>query len=164
MITIHYDFTDGTEVSYQQGLELKDNFTTCCLDFFNMDLDVDDIVVVKKDGGYVSRKHIHLSTSKEIRKAHNIHKMLVAGSFNWIYGDAKDVEADNFHKIKLAIKLENLMMLSADDRNDVDCLKKLLAWQDDYCDEVDWREFYDKWYHCDDCGSYVEGGCMCYSR
>ena len=27
MTTIHYDFTDGTEVSYIEGKRLKDNFT-----------------------------------------------------------------------------------------------------------------------------------------
>ena len=44
MITIHWDFTDGTEVPYMQGKMLGDNFTTHCLDFFNMDEKVDDIV------------------------------------------------------------------------------------------------------------------------
>lgn len=28
MITIHWDFTDGTEVPYMQGKLLGDNFTT----------------------------------------------------------------------------------------------------------------------------------------
>lgn len=84
MITIHYDFTDGTEVSYQEGLELKDNFTTCCLDFFNMDIEVEDVIILKKDGKYISRKNIQQHTIKEIRKAHNIHKMLIANTFNWL--------------------------------------------------------------------------------
>jgi hypothetical protein len=85
MITIHWDFTDGSEVSYQEGLELKDNFTTCCLDFFNMDIDVDDVIIYRKDDKHISRKSIQKHTNgKEIRDAHNIHKMLVAGSFNWL--------------------------------------------------------------------------------
>ena len=85
MITIHYDFTDGSEVSYQQGLELKDNFTTCCLDFFNMDIEVDDVIVIRKDGKRIQRKFINkFSNGKEIRKEHNIHKMLMADSFNWL--------------------------------------------------------------------------------
>jgi hypothetical protein len=85
MITIHWDFTTGEEVSYQEGLELKDNFTTCCLDFFNMDIEVDDVVIYRKDGKYISRKNIQSHTNgKEIRIAHNIHKMLVSGSFNWL--------------------------------------------------------------------------------
>ena len=83
MIKIHWDFTDGSEVSYMEGIELKDNFTTCCLDFFNNDLPVDDIIVWRKDGKHISRKNIHLHTTKEIRKAHNIHKMLCAGSFEF---------------------------------------------------------------------------------
>ena len=84
MITIHWDFTDGSEVSYQEGLELKDNFTTCCLEFFNMDIEVDDVVVVGRTGKKISRKNIQQYTSKEIRKEHDIRKMLVAGSFNWL--------------------------------------------------------------------------------
>lgn len=84
MITIHWDFTDGTEVSYAVGRTLKDNFSTNCLDFFNMDEDVEDVVVKRKDGKSIHRKSINEHSSKEIRKEHNIHKMLVAGSFNWI--------------------------------------------------------------------------------
>jgi hypothetical protein len=84
MITIHWDFTDGTEFSYQEGLKLKDHFNTCCLEFFNMDIDVDDVVVVKKSGKKISRKNIQQHTSKEIKKEHDIRKMLVAGSFNWL--------------------------------------------------------------------------------
>jgi hypothetical protein len=84
MITIHYDFTDGTEVSYIQGKLLRDNFTTNCLEFFNMEENVDDVVVLRKDGTKISRKNIQMHTLKEIRKAHNIHKMLVAGSFEWL--------------------------------------------------------------------------------
>ena len=85
MITIHWDFTDGTEVSYMQGKLLGDNFTTHCLDLFNMDEEVDDVVVLRSDGAKISRKNIqNHSTGKEIRETHNIHKMLVAGSFNWL--------------------------------------------------------------------------------
>ena len=84
MITIHFDFSDGTEVSYADGKLLKDNFTTHCLDFFNMDEQVDDVVVLRKDGRKISRKSINQHTVKDIRPSHDIHKMLVAGSFEWI--------------------------------------------------------------------------------
>lgn len=84
MITIHYDFTDGTEVSFVEGLLLDDNFTTCCLEFFNNDIEVDDVVVIRRNGRKVSRKNIQQHTSKEIRNAHDIRKMLVAGSFKWL--------------------------------------------------------------------------------
>ncbi len=85
MITIHWDFTDGTEVPYLQGKLLGDNFTTHCLEFFNMDERVDDVVVLRSDGQKISRKNIQSHTNgKEIRIAHNIHKMLVSGSFNWL--------------------------------------------------------------------------------
>lgn len=83
MIIIHWDFTDGTEVSYIEGKLLGDNFTTHCLDFFNMDEKVDDVVVLRSDRSIISRKNICEHTDKEIRDSHNIHKMLIANSFNW---------------------------------------------------------------------------------
>ncbi len=87
MITIHYDFTDGTEVSYIEGCELKDNFTTNCLDFFNNDEDVDDVVIIDKKGNRLSRRLLMTKgdisyTNKDMREAHNIQKMLKAKSFN----------------------------------------------------------------------------------
>ena len=84
MITIHWDFSDGTEISYMQGKLLGDNFTTHCLDFFNMDERVDDVIVVRRTGKKISRKNIQRHIEKEIRKEHDIRKMLVAGSFNWL--------------------------------------------------------------------------------
>lgn len=84
MITIHWDFTNGTELSYVEGCRKGDDFTTCCLEFFNMDIEVDDVVVVNKTGKIISRKNIWLHSSKEIRKEHDIRKMLVAGAFQWL--------------------------------------------------------------------------------
>ena len=84
MITIHWDFTDGTELSYIDGLIAKDNFTTNCLDFFNMDIDVDDVIVIKRSGDIISRKNINDHTTKDIRIEHNIQKMLKSNSFNWL--------------------------------------------------------------------------------
>lgn len=87
MITIHYDFTDGTEVSYQEGVALKDDFTTCCLDFFNNDEITDDVVVMDAKGNQLSRKLLLQNTGeftdKEIRHEHNLHRLLVAGKFDW---------------------------------------------------------------------------------
>lgn len=84
MITIHFDFTDGTEVSYIQGKELKDNFTTNCLDFFNMEEQCDEVIVLRIDGKKISRNNIQSHSNKEIRKSHNIHKMLTANAFLWL--------------------------------------------------------------------------------
>ena len=86
MIKIHFDFVDGTEVSYSEGLKLKDNFNTNCLDFFCWDKDVDDVLVVDKNGNVLSRNTLLVKntyTEKQIRKTHNIQKMLKAGSFKW---------------------------------------------------------------------------------
>ncbi len=87
MIVINYDFVDGTEVSYVEGLKLKDNFTTNCLDFFSFDIDV-EVEVKKKNGSFISKKFLldnNMHTTKEIRKEHNIVKMLKANNFIWIF-------------------------------------------------------------------------------
>ena len=85
MITIHFDFTDGSELSYIEGLEAEQGFTTNCLDFFCFDV-LDDVKVIKKDGSYILKSELLGSseyTDKEIREAHNIQKMLKANSFSW---------------------------------------------------------------------------------
>ena len=87
MIKIHYDFTDGTEVSYKEGLELKDHFNTNCLDFFNWDENVSDVWVISANGSILSRNSLLKDgtyTTKHITKTHNIQKMLKANTFNWI--------------------------------------------------------------------------------
>jgi hypothetical protein len=63
MIVIHYDFTDGTEVSYSEGKYLKDNFTTSSLEFFNFDEKTDEVLVLKRDGSFISRKNIQKKKS-----------------------------------------------------------------------------------------------------
>lgn len=87
MIKIHFDYTDGTELSYQEGLDKGDGFNTNCLDFFTTDNDAFDVIVVDKKGNSISRNellnNIGNYTTKEIRPEHNILKMLKANSFNW---------------------------------------------------------------------------------
>jgi hypothetical protein len=83
MITIHWDFSDGTEISYVEGLN-NNNFTTHCLEFFSFDIDVNDVIVLREDGKYISRASIQKHTNKEIREEHNIRKMLLAGNFEWL--------------------------------------------------------------------------------
>ncbi len=88
MITIHYNFTDGTEVSYSEGCDLKDNFTTCCLDFFNNHEDVDDVIIIDSVGNTLSRKLLMTKgdltyTNKDMRDVHNLQNMFKANSFIW---------------------------------------------------------------------------------
>lgn len=84
MITIHYDFTNGTEVSFIEGKQLGDNFTTNCLEFFNMNEPVDEVLVLRKNGTKISRKNIQNHSVKQIRKEHNIYKMLISNTFTWL--------------------------------------------------------------------------------
>lgn len=87
MIEIHWDFVDGTEISYAEGLKKKDNFTTNCLDFFTTDNPASDVVILSKNNHRLSRNRLLSNdvfhTDKEIRKEHNILKMLKAGVFSW---------------------------------------------------------------------------------
>lgn len=85
-IEIHYDFTDGTELSYGEAILAKEGgFTTNCLDFFSTDNPY--AVVTRRDGKSIivadllEGKGGH--TEKEIRAPHNIRKMLIAGALKF---------------------------------------------------------------------------------
>ena len=84
-ITIHYDFTDGSELSYQEAVASKADFTTNCLNFFCAD-NV-NAKVIRADGKSISVKDLLSGkgdhTDKKIRVAHNLCKMLIAGKFKW---------------------------------------------------------------------------------
>jgi len=100
MVTIHIDFTDGTEVSYIEGLELleKDlntDFTTNVLVFFTQNSFVtypsDNVIVIDKHGRSIDRNELLTNgkngefryIDREIGPRHNINKMLITNSFTW---------------------------------------------------------------------------------
>ena len=64
--------------------------------------------------------------------------------------------------IKVKIKKENLALLSAEEKNYVADLEKMLAWQDDY-NFVEWAEF-KNWCYCERCEEYSKEQCICYAR
>ncbi len=85
IIIINYDFTDGTEISYGEAIKTTRSFTTNCLEFFSSDNI--NATVIRKDGSSINvgdlleNKNGHCL--KEIRKSHDLRKMLLAGSFTW---------------------------------------------------------------------------------
>jgi len=85
IIRVHYDFTDGSELSYIEGKNCKGAFTTNCLEFFSTSNP--NTFIVKRDGGRMSVQDLLRNdgfiTKKEIREAHDLRKMLVAGAFEW---------------------------------------------------------------------------------
>lgn len=90
MIKIRYDYKLGDELPYAQAMEALnkgESFSTNCLEFFSADNP--SAVVIKQDGGYIVVRTLLENTgehtNKHIRKEHNLHKMLVAGLFNWKY-------------------------------------------------------------------------------
>lgn len=86
-ITVHWDFTDGTEVSYAEGKKLqkaKVDFTTNCLDFF---CSGNNATAIRQDSCTISSvdllNNVGGHTNKHMRNAHNLHRMLRAGRFKW---------------------------------------------------------------------------------
>ena len=92
-IVINFDFVSGNEISYVEGVAKFMSgigFETNCLDFFQFDslVQYGDVVVMKKDGSYISLAELLVNenneyTPKEIRVSHNVRKMLVAGSIDF---------------------------------------------------------------------------------
>lgn len=88
IITIRWDFKLGDELPYAQALEALEageSFCTNCLEFFSAD-NLGAMVVRRKGGRLRVIDLLENSgeyTQKRITPVHNLHKMLVAGSFNW---------------------------------------------------------------------------------
>jgi hypothetical protein len=90
LITIHYDYTDGTEISFFEGKNTKDSFSTNCLQFFNND-EPQNVKILRKNGDYIIKSDLfndNFHTDKEIRQGHNILKIFLANGLRW-----KTVEA-----------------------------------------------------------------------
>lgn len=89
-IIIHWDFTLGNEQAYatvkyklENMYSAENVIHTNCLDFFSCDYP--KTFLVRSDFTYISVDELlsnKTSYPKEIRKAHNLQKMLVAGSFD----------------------------------------------------------------------------------
>lgn len=81
-IYIHWDYSDGTELSYIEGLNSQRSFTTNVLDFFCFDTEAIDVIIMNKNNQIISRADIqNHSNGKEIREAHNLVKLLKANTF-----------------------------------------------------------------------------------
>jgi len=82
IITIHWDFTDGTEVSYIEGLSRNDSFSTNCVQFFSLEQDC-EVIVINSKGERISKNNIQEHSPKQIQPAHNITKLLLADRLIW---------------------------------------------------------------------------------
>ena len=85
-IIINFDFVSGNELSYLEGLNSKVAFETNCLEFFCFDYP--NSKVVKRNGEWISVKSLLKNdgthTRKHLRHAHNLRRMLVAGSLMFL--------------------------------------------------------------------------------
>jgi uncharacterized protein (UPF0335 family) len=92
MVIIQFDYSDKNELlSYVEVLTNIEKETpviyTNCLDFFSFStLDKGyDVKVVRANGDFILLKDLLKNdktyTNREIRKAHNVHKMLLANTF-----------------------------------------------------------------------------------
>jgi hypothetical protein len=81
-IFVHWDYSDGTELSYIEGLNSKTSFTTNVLDFFSFDTEATDVIITRaNDNKEIRRSNIqNYSPDKEIKKEHNLVKLLKAGT------------------------------------------------------------------------------------
>lgn len=87
-ITILWDYALPECLSYIEGksmIKSGNDFKTNVTAFFNYD---NNVTVVKRDGSYINSQELLQNnegeyTDKAIRHAHNIHKMLIAGSFKF---------------------------------------------------------------------------------
>ena len=93
LIEIHYDHTDGNEVSYQEGLHLARlmlPFSTCCLEFVCSDyLKTHSVIILNKRGSYIDLDELMdntgIYTDKIITTEHNLRRLLVGGAFHtWV--------------------------------------------------------------------------------
>lgn len=111
LVNIHFDYTTHTEVSYHEvWATMKESskevgLQTHCLDFFCFDyLDICEVIVWRKDGRFISMSQLLLNdgsyTDKEIRKEHNIHKMLKSGAFKWNHPEGTAIEKAIMEKSK----------------------------------------------------------------
>ena len=85
MITIHYDYTDGTEISYFKEMNSKADFTTNCLLFFNND-EEQEVKILRENGDYIIKSDLfntNFHTEKDIRIEHNILRIFIANGFRW---------------------------------------------------------------------------------
>ena len=89
IIIIHWDYTNGDEKSYMEVKESNDKIVhTHCLNFFSFDTEVTDVIVMKKNGSFISRNDLLIPSKniwccKEIRRGHNICKLLIANTFEF---------------------------------------------------------------------------------
>ena len=84
LIEIRLDFALGNELSYIEGLNCKHAFATHCLEFFSTDNP--NAYIIRRDGKSIYVRDVldGLHCDKQIRKEHNIRKMLLAGCFSWL--------------------------------------------------------------------------------
>ncbi|MCK9279196.1 MAG: hypothetical protein M0P71_01020 [Melioribacteraceae bacterium] len=94
LINITYDYTNSTNLSFAEVEEAikagVENIHTTCLNFFDfavLELGYDVIVVKKNLDSIILEDLLDSSTNvyteKEIRRAHNVSKMLIAGAFKF---------------------------------------------------------------------------------
>lgn len=94
LIIIQFDYSGENNLySYKEVLNSieKDEYIiyTTCLDFFSFSsLDKGyDVKVIKRSGDYILLSELLIEgngyTNKNIRKAHNVHRMLLANAFSF---------------------------------------------------------------------------------
>lgn len=92
MIKVHFDFTDGTELSYSESINNSTNdFTTHSLEVIDQWLEFDrspsEIVILRKDGSYIDIKEVLKNdgkySDKYLTRDHSLARMIKANALEW---------------------------------------------------------------------------------
>jgi hypothetical protein len=99
MIKIHFDFTDGTELSYSESIStIVESINNGTSDFATHSLEVIDqwlafdrppseIVVLRKDGSYIDIKEVLKNDGnygdKYLTRDHSLARMIKANALRW---------------------------------------------------------------------------------
>jgi hypothetical protein len=67
-------------------------------------------------------------------------------------------------KLKSDILSDNLLLLTEEEKDCAYSLEKMLAWQEDYSENVEWDEFNHSYLQCPYCSHWDDSPCICYAR
>ena len=92
MIKVHFDFTDGTELSYSESINNRTtDFTTHSLEIIDQWLTFDrllpEIIVLRKDGSYIDVREVLNNDGKYgdkyLTRDHSLALMIKASALKW---------------------------------------------------------------------------------
>jgi hypothetical protein len=105
-----------------------------------------------------SRASFEVGNHAKMEESHEHKSPTVIDKLKNLFKSEKDI-------LLSKIKPDNLKLLDEEDRESEYCLKRLLAWQEEYSDDRSWEEF-EEFGYCERCSSWMMAAyqCICYAR